>query len=238
MYQLNQHIENQCSTAIGSLRFELPPVADYTDAPPAVKYQIQFPPSRLAISHSSIIEPQTKTNNNYKDISIQTSPNINSNSKLLCQTPPHHHPITQKSKDSGSADSGIWTIAESANIKSQSLLFNPRCDNNSNFNFNYNSNSNSNSNSNYNYNSILLQLQLQLLSSSPLVIQVLEYILRSFIPLIEPEPPPIPEHPSNKCLYGGSNSMGHMHHFIEPLSDHEPIQMTEYSNRNCQSVVS
>ena len=37
---------------------------------------------------------------------------------------------------------------------------------------------------------------------------------------------------------GNNNSMGHMHHFIEPLSDHEPIQMTEYSNRNCQSVVS
>ena len=63
-------------------------------------------------------------------------------------------------------------------------------------------------------------------------------VLRLFTPLIEPEPPPLPEPPPIKCLYGGSNSMGYMHHFIEPLSDHEPIQMIEYSNRNCLSVVS
>jgi hypothetical protein len=32
----------------------------YTDAPPAANSHIQFPPSKLAISHSSIIDPQTK----------------------------------------------------------------------------------------------------------------------------------------------------------------------------------
>ena len=190
LLHLHQHIENQRSTAIGSLRFELPPVADisagtYTDAPPAVKYQTQFPPSRLAISHSSTIEPQTKTNNNYKDISI------NSNSKLLCQTPPHHHPITQKSKDSGSADSGIWTNAESANIKSQSLLFNPHCDNKSISEFVSQFDTFSPSSADVKFNFILLQLQLQLQLRFPPY--SLSHIIQSpidAIPDIEPEPPP------------------------------------------------
>ena len=49
----------------------------YTDALPAVKYLIQFPPSKIAISHPSITDPQSKTNS--KNNSIQTSPNHNSN---------------------------------------------------------------------------------------------------------------------------------------------------------------
>ena len=86
-------------------------------------------------------------------------------------------------------------IVELANIKSQSLLFNPHCD------------EISNSNSNFNSNSILLQrrLQLRLPSSSPSIIQVFEHILlmlvlRSFTSLVELEPPPLPEPPAIKRL--------------------------------------
>ena len=287
VYQRNQHIRNQRSITIGSLRFELPPVADisagtYTDVPPAVNSDVQFPPSKLAISHSSIIDPQTKkitatpvmqarlladvqisqylsnqnpaaesaANSNQHPTAesaansiIAESANIKSQSLLLNPHCDNQNPAAESAANSNqhpTAESAANSIiAESANIKSQSLLLNPHCDDNSNFNFNFSYNSNSNSNSSY--NSILLQLQL--LSSSPLVIQILEYILtmqmlRSLTPLIEPDPPPIictwmiSIQIILKCLYGGSNSMGYMHQLIESLSDHE------HCNRNYLSVVS
>ena len=114
----------------------------------------------------------------------------------------------------------LSVIAESANVKSQSLLFNPHCDNNSNFNYETTTTPPQNNNDNFtkfhfqfSVSSINRDLNRRLSIYEP----VYEYPLNvETTPAIEPEPPPDYSNPPSVSI-GGAIARDDMNSESPPL---------------------
>jgi hypothetical protein len=178
-------------------------------------YKILWPPTEQIQSSAPEVIRQKSDTNNQKSFQSQTE------MRSMVQYP--HMKINKQKQNAPYAPyiSNAPGCAQSVqqniqNIKSQSLLFNPHCDNNSNFN--YKTTTTPLQNNNNNFTKFHFQFSVSSINrDSNMHLSIYEYPLNvETTPAIEPEPPP--DYSNPPCVsIGGAIARDGMNSEFPPL---------------------